>query len=307
MQLDRDGQEYTLGHEGFVLTCYLDPVGVPTIGAGITMRSRVAREYFKDGLIPGVTKITYEEGMKLFKALAAEVYEPPTRMGMPFAAQHEFNAGFDNCYNMGARTFEWKWARLWRKGKKKEAAEYLKNNYHKAGGRVLPGLVRRRKETAHLLLTGEYPKNHAGEGVARKQRAKAPKEPDLVVREAQELLTMRGFDPGAIDGWMGKNTKEALLKYQQAHPHLVNDGILGPATLAQLRRDAEMVKDVTKQLATKGGGGSLFATIGAFLVGLPWQWIVLAVLVGVAAWALWRYRDVLTRRLNTINGDVVTV
>lgn len=84
-------------------------------------------------------------------------------------------------------------------------------------------------------MDGVYPADHVGEGIQRRVRAKPSTKPDPVVKEAQELLTSRGFNPGAIDGWMGKKTKAALLAYQQAHPHLVNDGILGPATLAQLR------------------------------------------------------------------------
>ncbi|MGJ8529804.1 glycoside hydrolase family protein [Maritalea sp.] len=306
MKLDREGQEYTLGHEGVVLTCYLDPVGVPTIFAGITMRSRVAREYFKNGLIPGKTKITYEEGMKLFKALAEEVYEPPTRKGMPGAKQHEFNAGFDNCYNMGPATFGWKWAKLWRAGKKRLAAIYLETHYHKAKGKVLPGLVRRRFETSQILLHGKYPKHHMGEGVPR-TATKTRVVPDPVVKEAQELLTTRGFNPGAIDGWMGQKTKMALLAYQEAHPHLVNDGILDPATLAQLRRDAQMAGQVAKDAMTKGGGGSLVGGIGAFMAGLPWGWIAAGVVAGVIVWTLWRHRDVLQRRWNAIRGHKVIV
>ncbi|WP_299347197.1 peptidoglycan-binding protein, partial [uncultured Maritalea sp.] len=287
MNTSQQGQEVILGNEGMVMTCYLDPVGVPTIFAGITMRSRVAREYFKNGMVPGKTKITYAEGMKLFKALLSEIYEPPTAKGMPGANQHEFDAGVDNCYNMGPGTFGWKWAQLWRAGKKREAAKYLETHYHKAKGRVLPGLVRRRKETAQILLHGIYPK-HAGEGASRKVRAKPTSKPDPVIQEAQELLTSRGFNPGAIDGWMGKKTKVALLAYQQAHPHLVNDGILGAATIAQLRRDGQMAGQVAKDAVTKGGGGSIIGGALAFTTGLPWGWIVAAIVVGAIGWGLWR-------------------
>lgn len=307
MRTSEKGRAYLRGHEGTVLTCYLDPVGVPTIGTGATLSSVVAFDFFKGVLIPGRTKITEREADKLLNAMLEHEYEPYVVKGMPGANQHEFDAGVDNSYNMGPRTFDWKWAKLWRAGKKRAAADYLARNYHKAKGKVLAGLVRRRKETARILLEGVYPPQHAGEGVKRTKRAKPAASPDPVVKEAQELLTSRGFNPGVIDGWMGEKTKAALLAYQQAHPHLVNDGILGPATLAQLRRDAQMAGKVAKDAVTKGGGGSLFAGGLAFVSGLPWGWIVFAIVVGVIAWSLWRYRDVLARRLNTINKTVVDV
>jgi len=307
MRMSDKGRAYSRGHEGTVLTCYLDPVGVPTIGTGATLASPVARDFFKGVLIPGKTKISAREADKLFDAMLEHDYEPFVVDGMPGANQHEFDAGTDNVYNMGPATFGWVWAKLWRAGKKREAADYLARNYHKAKGKVLAGLVRRRKETARILLEGIYPSDHVGEGVQRKVRAKPSTKPDPVVKEAQELLTSRGFNPGAIDGWMGKKTKAALLAYQQAHPHLVNDSILGPATLAQLRRDAQMAGQVAKDAVTKGGGGSIFAGGLAFVSGLPWGWIVAAVIIGVIVWGLWRYRDVLTRRLNSINKTTVEV
>jgi GH24 family phage-related lysozyme (muramidase) len=298
---------YLFGHEGIVLTCYLDPVGVPTIFCGITMRSRVAKAYFKNGLVPGVTKITQAEGMRLFRAMMAEEYEPPVDKGMPGAKQHEFDAGLDCCYNLGPRSLDWVWAKLWRAGKKDEAANYLATHYHTANGKVLPGLVRRRRQTAKILRHGIYPSHAIGEGVAREAVETAPAKPDPVVKEAQQILTKRGFNPGAIDGWMGQRTKAALLAYQEAHPHLVNDGILGPATLAQLRRDAQAAGQIVKETASKGAGGGLFAGVAAFFSGLPWGWIAAGIVLAVLLWAAWRYRDVFSRRFNTMRNKVVTV
>ncbi len=69
-----------------------------------------------------------------------------------------------------------------------------------------------------------------------------------------------------------------------------------------------MAGQVAKDAVTKGGGGSIFAGGLAFVSGLPWGgWIVAAVIIGVIAWGLWRYRDVLTRRLNSINNATVEV
>lgn len=110
-----------------------------------------------------------------------------------------------------------------------------------------------------------------------------------------------GFDPGAIDGWMGKNTKDAVLAYQKTHPHLNNDGIIGPATLAQLRRDTIAVKDTVQ----KGGGLSVVSGVGAFFSGFPWGWIAAGVAAAALLYFAWRYRDVIQRRWNTLLGREV--
>jgi hypothetical protein len=55
------------------------------------------------------------------------------------------------------------------------------------------------------------------------------------VRALQRVLTQLGYSTGKIDGSYGPATKTAVSKFQQAH-QLTADGIVGPATLAALRR-----------------------------------------------------------------------
>jgi hypothetical protein len=55
------------------------------------------------------------------------------------------------------------------------------------------------------------------------------------VKVLQRALASLGYTPGTVDGQYGAGTKQALAKFQQAH-HLAADGILGPATLAALKR-----------------------------------------------------------------------
>nr|WP_254407111.1 peptidoglycan-binding protein [Streptomyces sp. GMY02] len=55
------------------------------------------------------------------------------------------------------------------------------------------------------------------------------------VVEAQCLLRQHGFDPGVVDGLYGPASKEAVRKFQAAR-RLVEDGIVGPDTWAELRR-----------------------------------------------------------------------
>lgn len=300
------GRAFLRGHEGDPKTAYLDPVGVPTIGTGFTMRSRACREALaKAGikkLVPGKTKITAAQSDSILAFALADEFEPAVVRGSPDnRTQNQMDAGTSVVYNLGTGAMKWNWAKLWRAGKIREAADYLSRNYNTAGGRKLAGLVRRRKEEAKLFLTGVY--TGVGDGTPRTETPAAPKRPDPVIKEAQELLTARGFNPGAIDGWMGKKTKAAVIAYQKAHPHLVNDGVIGAATLAQLRRDALAAKDA----AAKGGGTIVSTGVTAWAAGLPWAWVAGGIAVVVVAYFAWRYRDVIARRWNTVRGKTVDV
>ncbi|WP_370194161.1 MULTISPECIES: glycoside hydrolase family protein [Aurantimonas] len=322
MDTSAKGRAFMRAHEGDVLTGYLDPVRVPTIGTGATNRSRVATAFLKaigvpgGKIVPGKTKITKAQSDQMFAAMLSGEYEPPVdrtmAKGQRPPKQHEFDAAVSVSYNLGSGSLNWVWMKRWLAGRYADAAAYLSTHYNTAKGQKLPGLVRRRKEEAVLLRDGIYTGigDVAPEGIPRTEEPVAPKQPDPVVKEAQEMLTERGFNPGAIDGWFGAKTKAAVLAYQRAHPHLVNDGILGPATIAQLRRDAMAAKEAIK----KGGGalaGSGAAGTAATLVsGVPWQWVaygVGAVTVAALVYVAWRYRDVIARRWNTMRGKTVEV
>ncbi|MDX0777370.1 glycoside hydrolase family protein [Sinorhizobium medicae] len=293
------GRAFMRGHEGNPLTCYLDPVGIPTIGTGFTMRSAaVRRALAKLGitkLVPGKAKITAEQSDSIFAAVLAEEFEPAVVASSPAnRTQHQIDAAVSAIYNLGAGAMEWTWADLWRAGDIKAAAAYLGSHYNTADGKKLPGLVRRRKEEADLFSNGRY----ATGGAVKEATRDPPRKPDALVKEAQEILTSKGFNPGAIDGWMGEKTRDAIIAYQKAHPHLEADGILGPATLSQLRRDAKALKDA----ATKGAGSALGSGALAFAAGLPWGWIAFGAAVLAVGYVAYRYRDVLKRRWNSWRG-----
>jgi lysozyme len=298
------GRAFMRGHEGNPLTCYLDPVGIPTIGTGFTMRSAaVRRELGRLGikkLVPGKTKITSQQSDEIFASVLADEFEPAVVAKSPKnRKQHQMDAAVSAIYNLGTGAMQWTWADLWRAGKPKEAAAYLGSHYNTADGKKLPGLVRRRKEEADLFLNGRYAKG----GAVKEVTPTPPRKPDGVVKEAQEILTNKGFNPGAIDGWMGEKTRDAIVAYPKAHPHLEADGILGPATLSQLRRDAAALKEA----ATRGAGSAVGSGALAFMAGLPWGWIALAAAVVALGYVAYRYRDVIARRWNTRRGKEVRV
>lgn len=307
------GRAFTRGHEGTVLTCYLDPVNIPTIGTGFTMRSAAVRfELVKIGitkLVPGKTKITMAQNDVIFAAVLAAEFEPAVVKNSPAArTQYQMDAATSAIFNLGTGAMGWRWADAWRRGDIASAGSILGRNYNTAGGKKLPGLVRRRREEAALFLRGDYGDHRytEPEGVQRVEQPVKPAGPDEVVREAQRLLVKAGFDPGKVDGWMGQKTKAAIIAFQKAHPHLDADGILGPATLAQLRREAA----VTTEAASKGVAGGVAAGGAALASGLSWSWIAAgagAGVIGLVAYVAWRKRDVIARRINTWRGreDVV--
>ncbi|UHS61062.1 peptidoglycan-binding protein [Agrobacterium vaccinii] len=304
-KISTQGRAFMRLHEGNPLTCYLDPVGIPTIGTGFTTGSdSVRRELAKIGitkLVPGKTKITAAQSDDILDAVLGAEYVPAVVAGSPTdRKQHELDAASSVTFNLGVGAMKWTWADLWRKGKTKAAAAHLASNYNTAKGKKLPGLVRRRREEALLFEKGTY--TGVG-GVTKEVTAEPPVLPDPVVKEAQELLTTAGLNPGAVDGWMGAKTKAAVIAYQKAHPHLIADGIIGPATIAQLRRDAGAAKDmVTKGASSAAGSGLL-----AFTAGLPWGWITAGVLVAVVGYVAYRNRDVVIRRWNSWRGKEVKV
>ncbi|TCT37113.1 glycoside hydrolase family protein [Martelella mediterranea] len=307
------GRAFVRLHEGNPLTAYLDPTGTPTIGTGFTMRSPYCRaEFAKLGikkLVPGKTKITAEQSDQILRTVIDNGYGKEVVAHSPEnRTQYQMDAAASAAFNLGGRVVsKWRFGKLWRTGRLKEAADYLASHYNTSKGRKLTGLVRRRKEEALLfekgIYTGVYTVTGAPEGVPRAETDTAPSTGDPVVREVQEMLKKRGFDPGAIDGWLGKKTKAAVLAYQTAHPHLVNDGIIGPATIAQLRRDMKALKDA----AAKSGLSAAASGAAAWTAGLPVGWIVVGVIVFAALWFAWRYRDVIARRINTLTGHEVDV
>lgn len=71
-----------------------------------------------------------------------------------------------------------------------------------------------------------------GEGLARPSREAAPPAPRFV-REAQRALRDLGYQPSPVDGVVGRRTKAALAKYQQAERIQVT-GRLDSETMVRL-------------------------------------------------------------------------
>ncbi len=127
--------------EGFRAKPYLCPAGVPTIGYGST--------YYSGGKKVSMTDapISNEEAEKLLRNELSETYLPEVLRLCPVLKQHpnKLNAIVDFCYNLGAGNLQRSTLRRRINAQDWQGAEDELKKWVKAGGVVLPGLVKRRE------------------------------------------------------------------------------------------------------------------------------------------------------------------
>ena len=134
--------------EGLYLKAYLCPAKVWTIGYGHTGLRH------NDGTVFKGRTITAPEAARLLLDDLRRKYEGPvTRLVTVPLAQHEFDALVSFHFNTGALGRSTLLRKLNQGDKKGAANEFLR--WTRGGGRVLPGLVRRRKSEKHLFETGQ--------------------------------------------------------------------------------------------------------------------------------------------------------
>ncbi|MEJ8473965.1 glycoside hydrolase family protein [Roseibium algae] len=283
MRVSEKGLAFLASHEGFVSRAYLDPAGIVTIGYGFTMRSGIFagwwRTRFGRSLKLGDT-LSREEANRLLVTLLDEEYGPPVEQALPDLDQARFDACVSVVYNLGPRALTWKWAKALKGGDVALSAKLLAKTGTTAGGRRLPGLVRRRQDEANVIMSGEF-------GPLSDLRSSA--KPDPALKQAQTKLADLGYQSGPADGLDGPVTRKAVLEFQRDHPPLAIDGRIGPATRATLQRITERGAG----RSTAAGVGLVSATV-AGTAGLNWSmvfWVGLGLAFGVFAvsW-LWRYR-----------------
>lgn len=292
MQISEKGTEFIGRHEGFVSKTYPDPVGVPTIGFGFTNGSTAVRRHW--GPVKFGQAMSRKEAENLLQVVIDEEYGPATIQGMPGANQHEFDMGCSGSFNVGPRIFKWKWAKAFRNGAKSTAVNLWKTTATTARGKKLPGLVRRRREEAAVLWNGDYGTGAMPSFTNKVDPAKvatepAPPERDPILRDYQMKLTKLGYEPGMADGWMGPETENAVRAFQQKDPHLINDGILGRATMDSIDRHLEEGK--TKRTVNWTTVGGAAATASTWFGAYDWMiYVAVGVVVVVGGYLLWRNR-----------------
>ena len=148
MNISPQGLELVQHFEGLFLKAYLCPAKVWTIGYGHTGLKH------NDGTVKAGRRITKEQAEALLLADLNTKYAPDVRrlVKVPLR-QHEFDALVSFHFNTGALARSTLLKKLNQMDKGGAALEFLK--WTRGGGKVLPGLVRRRKAEQHLFNTGK--------------------------------------------------------------------------------------------------------------------------------------------------------
>ena len=147
MKTSHSGIELIKKYEGFRSEPYLDAVGVPTIGYGATYYPNGKRVTMNDEPI----SIAYAE--ELLREMLRDFEEGVCRTITSELTQHQFDALVSISYNIGIRAFaQSTLAKRVNANPNNPDIRYQFSRWNKAGGKVLAGLTRRRKEEANLYF-----------------------------------------------------------------------------------------------------------------------------------------------------------
>lgn len=146
--------DFEKSFEGFSATPYFDEVGVKTLGYGMTGEE-----------IEGIISITEEQATQMLKDWINKKYAPVIKADLDNKGitleQHQFDALVSMAYNVG--TGGVLGSTLYRNicNGVRDCDTITANftAWSKAGGQVLPGLLRRRQQEANMFLNGVYETN----------------------------------------------------------------------------------------------------------------------------------------------------
>jgi lysozyme len=141
MDYSPDGLKLTESFEGCRLAAYLDSVGVPTIGYGHTR-----------GVTMGMTCTQEQAEQWLQQDVQVAVQAVNNLVTVPLT-QQQFDALVDFAFNLGTGALQHSTLlRLLNSGNYQGAAGEFEK-WDKAGGKVLPGLLRRRQAERDMFNT----------------------------------------------------------------------------------------------------------------------------------------------------------
>lgn len=298
MQTSAKGVAALEQEEGVVLRAYRDVVGVLTIGAGLTAASGVIKP--KVGMV-----ITRAEATALLQKALANTYEPAVEMAMTRTdrmpvqrpLQHEFDAGVSFHWNCGSIR-KATWVKLWKARAAHMTIRASLMQWNKGGGKVIPGLTRRREREAAMLLEGVYPfiarapeasllSGHAKWGLPMTGEA---------IEALREGLRVLGYDPGRV---VNAVESTAVRKFQADHG-LTVDAVIGRATLSTLQRRLDARSKARAPLLATTVAAPVATTDWVDqIAGLPYAAPVAAGLAALWLASLaYRYRDAIAGEIN---------
>ena len=301
------------GNEGFVGRYYKCPAGAGTIGYGFTWNCLPFRQWwmarYNRKFGPGDT-ISKADALVILQRAVDQQYAPPVRSRIGRAGvavtPHAVAAAIDMVFNCGARALKWSWFKLLLEGRVREAASRFTVTATTANGRKLKGLERRRMEGARIMEGNIWPSWVAAPPSAE------PADVERVLPRSQIsaedywqgvewLIALKHLPPSA--GRLEDAIGAAVVNFQEGHPNLVNDGILGRATLAQLQRVTDLQREVKRTSGAGAAGSGTGALDAASQTSGLGEIILLCSIAATAlvlAFLVWRYRDEVGLALRTL-------
>ncbi|MGE8512854.1 MAG: lysozyme [Chryseobacterium culicis] len=145
MKISQKGINLIVSFEGFSAKPYLDFARIPTIGYGNTYYPGGKKVTMKD---PEITK---EKGAELFAAVLPTYEKIVNSKVKVDLTQNQFDALVSHTYNTGGS--DTLFSLINRKAADSEIKDWFIKRYITAGGKVLSGLIRRRKAEADLFFS----------------------------------------------------------------------------------------------------------------------------------------------------------
>lgn len=146
MKINEKGVDTITRFEGFSSEPYMCPANVPTIGYGSTFYEDGTKVSLED---KPITEASAREALRI-ELIRVEGYVQ--RLVLVDLTENEFSALVSFVYNVGSGNFQRSTMRMkLNRGDKAGAAEEFWK-WRRGGGRILPGLVRRREVEKSLFL-----------------------------------------------------------------------------------------------------------------------------------------------------------
>lgn len=142
-KINQRGLDLIKSFEGLRLKAYLCPAGVPTIGYGSTLNVKMGTE-----ITEAEAELLLKRDLARFELGVAELTDPETTTG------DQFSAMVSLAFNIGLTAFARSTVLKRHRLGNPVGAGNAFLMWNKAGGRVLPGLMRRR-EAERRLYRGE--------------------------------------------------------------------------------------------------------------------------------------------------------
>ncbi|HJY11378.1 MAG TPA: lysozyme [Flavobacterium sp.] len=145
MKTSQKGINLILSFEGFSSKPYFDSAGIPTIGFGNTYYPDGKRVTMKD---PAISR---EKGAELFSSVLP-TYEKIVNSKIKVTlTQNQFDALVSHTYNTGGS--DTLFSLINKKANSETIKDWFTSRYITAGGKILNGLIKRRKAEADLFFS----------------------------------------------------------------------------------------------------------------------------------------------------------